>query len=97
MQHTLDYLSRKPVDWIKLDATPIGRPLYERFGFDYECEIERWGRPGTRAVGWFSEDDLPSPLAGAERWGPHAFAALRGEPVDVLFDAPRRPAWREEA
>jgi len=50
----------------------------------------------TRQVGWFSEDRLPSPLAGAERWGPHAFAALRGEPVDVLFDAPRRPAWREE-
>jgi ADP-ribose pyrophosphatase YjhB (NUDIX family) len=48
----------------------------------------------TRAVGWFSEERLPSPLAGAERWGPHAFAALRGDPVDVLFDAPRRPAWR---
>ena len=50
----------------------------------------------TRQVGWFSEDRLPSPLAGAERWGPHAFAALRGDPVDVLFDAPRQPAWREE-
>jgi len=50
----------------------------------------------TRQVGWFSEDGLPTPLAGAERWGPHAFAALRGEPVDVLFDAPRRPAWRED-
>ena len=50
----------------------------------------------TRQVGWFSEDRLPRPLAGAERWGPHAFAALRGDPVDVLFDAPRQPAWREE-
>lgn len=46
-------------------------------------------------VGWFSEETLPFPLAGAERWGRHVFAALRGEPVDVLFDQPRRPAWRE--
>ena len=48
----------------------------------------------TRAVGWFAEDQMPSPLAGAERWGPSAFAAIRGEPVDVLFDAPRAPVWR---
>ena len=48
-------------------------------------------------VGWFSEDNLPRPLAGAERWGPHVFAALRGEHLDVLFDRPRRPMWRGEA
>src|SRR5438128_3101847 len=45
-------------------------------------------------VGWFAEDSLPFPLAGSERWGPQAFRALRGEPVDVLFDAPREPMWR---
>jgi ADP-ribose pyrophosphatase YjhB (NUDIX family) len=46
-------------------------------------------------VGWFPLDRLPEPLAGAERWGRHVFAALRGEHVDVLFDRPRRPMWRE--
>ena len=46
----------------------------------------------TRDVGWFSEDALPSPLAGADRWAPAAFAAIRGEPVDVVFDRPRDPA-----
>lgn len=45
-------------------------------------------------VGWFAEDALPQPLAGVERWGDHAFAAIRGEPVDVLFDQPRAPMWR---
>ena len=49
-----------------------------------------------RDVGWFPEDGLPSPLAGAERWGPAAFAAIRGEPVDVLFDPPRAPVWRDD-
>ena len=43
-------------------------------------------------VGWFSEDDLPQPLAGRDQW-PAVFAALRGEPVDVHFDAPRDPIW----
>src|ERR1700726_2644087 len=50
----------------------------------------------TRDAGWFTEDALPSPLAGADRWAPPAFAAIRGEPVDVLFDRPRRPTWRGE-
>jgi ADP-ribose pyrophosphatase YjhB (NUDIX family) len=48
-------------------------------------------------VGWFALDALPQPLAGAERWGRHVFAALRGEHVDVLFDRPREPMWRGEA
>jgi len=45
-------------------------------------------------VGWFAEDALPSPLAGAGMWKDHAFRALRGEPVEVLFDRPRKPVWR---
>jgi ADP-ribose pyrophosphatase YjhB (NUDIX family) len=45
-------------------------------------------------VGWFSEDHLPSPLAGAGLWLPQALAAVRGEPVEVVFDRPRRPPWR---
>ena len=50
----------------------------------------------TSDVGWFAEGSLPGPLAGAERWLGHAFRAIRDEPVDVLFDAPRRPMWRQE-
>jgi ADP-ribose pyrophosphatase YjhB (NUDIX family) len=48
------------------------------------------------SVGWFSEKNLPSPLAGAGVWSSHAFAALRGEDVDVLFEWPRKPVWRRE-
>jgi ADP-ribose pyrophosphatase YjhB (NUDIX family) len=50
----------------------------------------------TSEVGWFAPDELPQPLAGAERWGKHVFAALKGEHVDVLFDRPRQPVWRGE-
>jgi len=51
----------------------------------------------TTDVGWFGEDDLPWPLAGANLWGPQAFAAIRGEPVEVLFDRPRAPVWRGDS
>jgi ADP-ribose pyrophosphatase YjhB (NUDIX family) len=47
----------------------------------------------VRDVGWFSEDGLPTPLAGADRWRRQAFAAIRGEAVEVLFDPPRRVTW----
>ena len=47
-----------------------------------------------RDVGWFAEDALPHPLAGAGLWKEHAIKALRDEPVEVLFDRPRDPVWK---
>ena len=48
-------------------------------------------------VGWFGPDELPQPLAGIERWGEHVFKALRGEPVEVLFDQPRSEPWKSDS
>jgi ADP-ribose pyrophosphatase YjhB (NUDIX family) len=48
----------------------------------------------ARDVGWFAEDALPEPLAGGARWQHMAFSAIRGEPADVAFDAPRADIWR---
>jgi ADP-ribose pyrophosphatase YjhB (NUDIX family) len=48
----------------------------------------------TTGVGWFAEDELPWPVVGVNVWGPAAFAAIRGEPVEVAFDPPRLPVWR---
>lgn len=45
-------------------------------------------------VGWFAEDELPSPLAGGDHWLDLAFRAVRGEHVDVVYDAPRQRPWR---
>jgi len=45
------------------------------------------------AVGFFSEDELPWPLAGFGLWGRQAYAAIRGEPIDVMFDPPRNAPW----
>jgi ADP-ribose pyrophosphatase YjhB (NUDIX family) len=43
----------------------------------------------TSDVGWFAEDELPPMTVGLPQWGRHAFAAIRGEPLEVLFDPPR--------
>jgi ribosomal protein S18 acetylase RimI-like enzyme len=39
---TLDHLNAKHVPCAKLDATPQGKPLYQKLGFETEYEIERW-------------------------------------------------------
>lgn len=45
-------------------------------------------------VGWFAEHRLPETTAGASVWRDRAFAAIRGEPVEVLYDLPRAEPWR---
>ena len=45
-------------------------------------------------VGWFREDNLPTPLIGLERWVPQAFAAVQGARQPTQFDPPRDPVWR---
>jgi len=47
-------------------------------------------------VGFFSQDDLPQPIVGGERWLDRAFAAIRGEDLAVEFDEVRRPPWENE-
>lgn len=41
MNVALDYLKAK-VATIKLDATALGKPVYEKLGFEVESVIERW-------------------------------------------------------
>jgi len=41
MNVALDYLNSK-VETIKLDATTLGKPVYEKFGFQVESVVERW-------------------------------------------------------
>jgi ADP-ribose pyrophosphatase YjhB (NUDIX family) len=83
------------LDGLRLGFTRI--PLYSLV---FQCKVlggELQRHPLECAdVGWFAEDALPFPLAGVDRWGSHAFAAIRGEHVDVLFDMPRSPTWRGE-
>jgi GNAT superfamily N-acetyltransferase len=42
LQYGLDYLEAIGVETARLDATPLGQPVYERAGFVVEYELERW-------------------------------------------------------
>jgi ADP-ribose pyrophosphatase YjhB (NUDIX family) len=81
------------LDGLRLGFTQV--PLYSLV---FHCRVlggELRGHPlECIDVGWFSEGNLPEPLAGATRWSVPAFQAIRGEVVDVVFDRPRHPPWR---
>jgi GNAT superfamily N-acetyltransferase len=49
MQHALAFLDGCRVRTVRLDATPLGRPVYEKFGFVAEYQLARW--QGTAAGG----------------------------------------------
>ena len=54
--------------------------------------------PGLFMIGgmstWvFIRHGMPWPLAGFPRWGDLAFAAIRGETIEPLFDEPRDKPW----
>jgi len=42
LNKTIEHLDHATISTIKLDATPLGKPLYTKLGFISEFEIERW-------------------------------------------------------
>ncbi len=42
LKHALDYLKERNVRTVRLDATPAGRPIYEKLGFVPEYELARY-------------------------------------------------------
>jgi len=49
VRHALDCAHDLGARCVKLDATNVGRPLYEKLGFRAEQTVERWVRNGLRA------------------------------------------------
>jgi ADP-ribose pyrophosphatase YjhB (NUDIX family) len=80
-------------DGLRLGFTQI--PLYSLVFHCHAVGGELEPHPLECAdVGWFSEGHLPPHVAGADHWADHAFRAIRGESLDVLYDQPRLPPWR---
>jgi GNAT superfamily N-acetyltransferase len=60
LEKTIEHLDAIGIQTMKLDATPAGRPIYQKLGFNDEYEIERWllkrpipqatSAPGVRPV-----------------------------------------------
>jgi ribosomal protein S18 acetylase RimI-like enzyme len=93
LRQAIEYLDSRGVPCLRLDATPQGRPVYEKLGFVDEYEIERW-RLKRQAVqtnsGATAPDvgkvlELDREIFGADRSGLlRALARLTPEFVQVL-------------
>jgi len=83
-----------------LDGLRLGFARTPLYSLVFHCKMiggELRGHPlETSAVGFYSRDNLPQPLAGAHRWVDLAFAAIDGETRPCSFDPPRTPPWRGE-
>ncbi|HTY24937.1 MAG TPA: GNAT family N-acetyltransferase [Desulfomonilaceae bacterium] len=42
LERAIQYLDSRRIPCMKLDATPQGKPLYEKLGFQSEYTVERW-------------------------------------------------------
>ena len=82
-----------------LDGLRLGFTQFPLYSLLFHCRMlggELRGHPlETSAVGFFARDNLPWPVAGIQRWGEYAFAAIDGQQIPASFDPPRTPPWRE--
>jgi ribosomal protein S18 acetylase RimI-like enzyme len=58
LERAIRHLDSRGIRCMKLDATPYGKPLYERFGFMSEYEIERWMLKRQAQNGCTCEQDV---------------------------------------
>jgi GNAT superfamily N-acetyltransferase len=74
MERALDHLS--DVATVKLDATEMGRPLYEKLGFTDECATERWIRPALPSAPAAAGVFIPQPELDKQAFGADRSALL---------------------
>jgi GNAT superfamily N-acetyltransferase len=58
LHHCMAYLQSRGITCLKLDATPLGRPLYEQLGFVPEFSLTRWETQGLPAISPTSSDEI---------------------------------------
>jgi len=85
MNVAMVYLTKTEVTTIKLDATGVGLPLYQKLGFKEESLIERWaGAAGLESVAGLPLDtEAHRQALVLDR---EAFGADRSKLVEMLID-----------
>lgn len=70
MRHALDYLDGRGIRSVRLDATPLGQPLYEKLGFVVQFQLARYegtlrpnNSPPPQGVMPAGRNDLPALVA----------------------------------
>jgi hypothetical protein len=63
IQHALDFLDRRQIATVRLDATPLGRPLYEPLGFAEQFQLARYAGTLPR-----TSQEAATEAAAPEQW-----------------------------
>jgi GNAT superfamily N-acetyltransferase len=91
LERAIEYCEARGTQSIRLDATPLGRPLYEKLGFNGDFELARYrGVPRVAAAGAgddYQAADLPQ-LITLDR---AATGTDRSELLTALIEHERRP------
>jgi GNAT superfamily N-acetyltransferase len=66
LEKTIEHLDQRKMPTMKLDATPQGKPLYEKLGFVTEYGIERWVLKRPLRAGTGTADPNRVPLSTAQ-------------------------------
>ncbi|MCX7602536.1 MAG: GNAT family N-acetyltransferase [Bryobacteraceae bacterium] len=69
MRRCLDFCRQRSIRTVRLDATEMGRPVYERLGFLPEYAVSRWQGhlPAAAARPWQPDFELDRLAFGADR------------------------------
>lgn len=91
LRKTIEYLADAHIVTMKLDATPLGRPLYTKLGFVDEYEIERWILKRPSGVVLTTPRAMCAPLSEVQmeqilRLDKELFGADRSFLLRSLFD-----------
>ena len=85
MKVATDYLKDR-VATVKLDATALGQPVYERFGFQVESALERWSGTSNAPDAEASQALQPDAIRELLALDRVAFAADRSQLIQKLID-----------
>lgn len=91
LRKTIEYLADAHIVTMKLDATPLGRPLYTKLGFVDEYEIERWILKRPSGIVLTTPSAMCAPLSEVQmeqilRLDKELFGADRSFLLRSLFD-----------
>jgi GNAT superfamily N-acetyltransferase len=93
MEHCLRWLEGRGVRQVKLDATDMGRPLYEKLGFREERRTERWGASREKAT---TPEPAQLPAASVAACDRETFGVDRSRLIGQLVSAfPGQGEWLE--